>query len=411
MGDIAAFQVISELARGAGILLALVFVISWSNRNIISDSDTRKVIQGFLYGSAAVIGISFPLELSPGIIFDARTVVLSVASAIGGPIVGAVSALLAGAYRLYLGGDGAVIGVYTILTSASIGLLYWNKFTRYRKKPSYWTSSAFGFFVHIVAAFGFAFLPLPLPDILEIIVLPMLIAFTPATVILLRILSNEENINALNEEVAKNNSDIELISEKHAKFLIDTIDAISKTIETRDPYTAGHQENVAKLSVSIAERLNWNLESINGLKLGAMVHDLGKIHIPSDILNKPGKLSVNEMALIQEHPQVGYQILSDIDFPWPVAKMVLQHHERIDGSGYPSGLTGADIIDEARILAVADVVDAMTSHRPYRPALGVERAIDEIRLGRGKKYDESIVDACIEVLSDHELDPLPEKAV
>lgn len=180
--------------------------------------------------------------------------------------------------------------------------------------------------------------------------------------------------------------------------LIETIMAMAAALEKRDPYTAGHQQRVAELAVAIAGRMQLPQDQIEGIRLGALIHDIGKIYVPSEILNRPGKLSDNEFALIKSHPKVGFEIIEDVHFPWPVAQMVRQHHERLDGSGYPDGLKGNDILLEAKILAVADVVEAITSHRPYRAGLGLEAAVDEIRNNRGRWYEPEVVDACVELL-------------
>lgn len=174
--------------------------------------------------------------------------------------------------------------------------------------------------------------------------------------------------------------------------------ALAATLEKRDPYTSGHQDKVADLSVAIGQKLGWDEFRLQGLRLGAIIHDIGKIYVPAEILNRPGKLSAGEFALIKEHPQVGYDILSEVTFPWPIKEMVRQHHERIDGSGYPDGLKGNEILDEAKIIAVADVVEAITSHRPYRPGRGLDTALAEIERGRGTIYEPSIVDACLDLI-------------
>lgn len=174
-----------------------------------------------------------------------------------------------------------------------------------------------------------------------------------------------------------------------------TVQVIAAMVEMRDPYTAGHQRRVADLAATIAQEMGLPQEQVHGIHLAGTIHDLGKIRIPSEILSKPGKLSAVEFNLVKEHPGHGYDILKEIRFPWPIADMVLQHHERLDGSGYPQGLTGQDILLEARILAVADVVEAITSHRPYRPAIGIKTALAEIENHRGGLYDPAAVDLCL----------------
>lgn len=175
--------------------------------------------------------------------------------------------------------------------------------------------------------------------------------------------------------------------------------SLAALIERRDPYTAGHQERVAELVSGIAVEFGLSDDRIQGLRVAAFLHDVGKIAVPIEILSKPGELSELEFALIKTHPQVGYEVLSRIDFPWPVAEIVRQHHERLDGSGYPQGLKGDEILLEAHILAVADVVDAMASHRPYRPAHAIEDALEEMRNGRGVLYHPGVAEACIRLLS------------
>lgn len=184
--------------------------------------------------------------------------------------------------------------------------------------------------------------------------------------------------------------------------LKDTVEAIASTVEMRDPYTAGHQRRVADLASAIAGKMGLPHEEVYAIHLAGIVHDLGKISIPAEILSKPARLSEIEYSFIKTHPQVGHDILKDIDFPWPVAQMVLQHHERMDGSGYPQGLKGDAILPAARILAVADVLEAMVSHRPYRAGLGLEAAMQEIREHRGTRYDPAVVDAALQLLTSGE---------
>lgn len=174
----------------------------------------------------------------------------------------------------------------------------------------------------------------------------------------------------------------------------------STIVETRDPYTAGHQKRVTELSLAIAKELGFDQDRLTGLRMAGLVHDIGKIYVPAEFLNKPGKLSEIEFNLIKYHPVVGHDILKTVDFAWPLSKIVHQHHERIDGSGYPAGLTGEGILLEARIIAVADVVDAMASHRPYRPSLGIEKALDEIMTKSGTLYDPEVVEICLRLFRE-----------
>ena len=182
--------------------------------------------------------------------------------------------------------------------------------------------------------------------------------------------------------------------------LYGTVDVLGRSAELRDPYTAGHQRRVASLACAIGQAMKLRSEQLEGLRVAALLHDVGKTAVPAEILSKPGTLSNTEFGLIQQHPQTAYELLSRTRFPWPVAETVLQHHERLDGSGYPAGLAGDEIILEARILAVCDVVEAMSSHRPYRPALGIEVALSEIEEHRGELYDPAAVDACLSIFSE-----------
>ncbi|MCD6574067.1 diguanylate cyclase [Candidatus Aerophobetes bacterium] len=199
--------------------------------------------------------------------------------------------------------------------------------------------------------------------------------------------------------VIKGNSDQEREIKRDLRMLKGSIEDIiytmARIVKAKDSYTFIHQQKVAQLICAIAEELGLEEEKVDNLCFAAKIHDIGKIHIPTDILNKPGKLEEKELEIVKTHPQVGCEILREVHFPWPVAEIILQHHERLDGSGYPRGLSDDDIILEARILAVADVVEAMSSDRPYRPALGVDKALEEILKNKGVLYDPEIVDICV----------------
>jgi putative nucleotidyltransferase with HDIG domain len=207
-----------------------------------------------------------------------------------------------------------------------------------------------------------------------------------------------EKQQLLDEEIKER----ERLNDQLIKTLNSTIEAMSKTMEWRDPYTAGHQKKVALLSQAIARKLGWGEERIKGLYLAALVHDLGKIATPSEILTKPSMLTETELALIKEHPKTGYDILKDIPFAWPIAQAVYQHHERIDGSGYPNQLVGDAIIPEAKILAIADTIESMTSHRPYRPGLGLEKAILQVKSEAGKTLDPAICEVACQLIEQDE---------
>ncbi len=188
--------------------------------------------------------------------------------------------------------------------------------------------------------------------------------------------------------------------DKLRRILYGIVEAMAKTVETRDPYTAGHQKRVADIAKEIAREMNLGRDVIESCDIAGQIHDLGKIAIPAEILNKPGKISNIEFELIKMHSQMGFDILKNIDFPWPISDIVLQHHEKFNGSGYPNAIKGEEILIQARILAVADVLEAMASHRPYRAALGVEKAFDELRRNKGVHFDPDVVDSCLRVFTE-----------
>ena len=185
-----------------------------------------------------------------------------------------------------------------------------------------------------------------------------------------------------------------LAQEELRRSMERTVEAVASTVEARDPYTAGHEERVAALAVAIARDIDLTEPQIDGIKFAGIVHDVGKVRIPAEILTKPGRLFREEIDLIKTHARAGYDILKDVQLPWPVATIVLQHHERIDGSGYPNGTKGDELLIESKIVTVADVVESMSYPRPYRMALGLDAALAEIQRGRGQWYDSAVVDAC-----------------
>ena len=218
-------------------------------------------------------------------------------------------------------------------------------------------------------------------------------------------------ILVINDTTQEINAKINL----HKSFLMlqkateDIIMAMANTSEKRDPYTAGHQKRVQNLALAIAREMHADKEQIEGIKFAGIIHDIGKIAVPSDILSKPGTISPFEFEVIKSHSFVGYELLNKIEFPWPIAEIVYQHHEKIDGTGYPRGLKGNDILLEAQILSVADIVEAMVSHRPYRPSLGIDMALQTITDQSGKSLNPAIVDACIDLIRNKGYSFVPNK--
>lgn len=214
-------------------------------------------------------------------------------------------------------------------------------------------------------------------------------------------IDNRTHRENLEQIVEQRTSEVQETLGKLQKSMEGVVKAMAMTVETRDPYTAGHQHRVTDLSCAIAQEMGLSEEQIYGLRMAGDIHDLGKISIPAEILAKPTHLTDIEFSLIKTHPQAGFDILKDIEFPWPVARIVIQHHEKMDGSGYPNGLSGEDILIEARILTVADVVEAMASHRPYRPGLGIDAALEEISRNKGVLYDPDVADACLKIFREN----------
>ncbi len=212
--------------------------------------------------------------------------------------------------------------------------------------------------------------------------------------------SLEDEVLSKTTELQQSNQRLESSYKQLQVALDGIISATGKLLAMRDPYTSNHQKNVAKLSSAIAEEMGVSEERVRGIHMGALIHDIGKISIAAEILVKPGKLTDIEYAIIKGHAESGFEVLKDIAFPWPIAQIAHQHHERMDGSGYPEGLKGDQIIAEAKIVAVADVVEAMSADRPYRSGLGTEMALEEIRKNRGLLYDEAAVDACLALFEE-----------
>jgi len=222
-------------------------------------------------------------------------------------------------------------------------------------------------------------------------------AFNKEDVEFLRELTGDIAIGIKSIRMEKN---LQEKSKQLEEAIENVIFTMAKMSESKDPYTAGHQQKVSQLATAIARKMGLTEDKIESLKFASLIHDVGKFSIPGEILSKPSKLTETEFALIKEHPKICYDIIKSVDFPWEIASIILQHHERLDGSGYPGGLKDKEILLEAKILAVADVVEAMSSFRPYRPALGTDKALEELSMNKGKLYDPEVVDACIKLFKE-----------
>ncbi len=381
-----------ELVESVTLLLSLALVYGFICRRWPCDIPVAQLLSGCLFGAITILGMEFPVTVQPGVIFDARSVVLSLASVFGGPVVGVVSGFLAAGFRAWIGGAGTIVGIAAIIVTVGIGLTYRYLFQTNRIPLNAVTLLLLGFVVHIVEVGLFLFLPENVVDqVVQSIAIPLILTFTPATAFLGLI------FKGIQDEVETRQKLDRTQSEK-AEALEKVIHVLSAALEARDPYTAGHEQNVAEIAVEIRKELGFDDHRLEGLHLAATVHDVGKIRVPGEILTKPSKLSPEEWAMMQQHPDTGADFLAGIRFDWPIAETIRQHHERLDGSGYPRGLADEQILDEAKIIAVADVVEAMANDRPYRKGLGVEAARAEILGGKGTKYDPAIVDLCIDLI-------------
>ncbi len=386
-----------ELAKSVALLLSLAMVYGFIRRKWPDQQPIVQILAGCVFGFIAIIGMRYPILVEPGILIDARSMVLSIGSVFGGTVVGIVSGLLAGGYRIWVGGDGAPPGLVLIVMSVSAGLLYRYLVLSNRIRVSAISFLVLGFFIHTFHVGLFFLLPeSAVEKMLHSIALPLILALVPATVFLGLI------FKAVEDDIETRRKLNKAQSEK-TKALEKVIHVLAAALEARDPYTAGHEQNVAEIAGCIGCRLGYDENRLEGLRLAATVHDVGKIHVPSKVLTKPDKLTPSEWAVMQQHPDAGARFLSGIEFDWPIAEVIRQHHERLDGSGYPRGLTGDQILEEAKIVAVADVIDAMATDRPYRQGLGVDAARSEIISGRGVKYDADIVDICVDLIDAKKL--------
>ncbi|OYZ40933.1 MAG: hypothetical protein B7Y16_04020 [Methylotenera sp. 24-45-7] len=360
-------------------------------------SRLQKYFRALTFILIGIAVMMLHVDVGQGTIIDERGAVIAVATIFSGPWVGGMVALVEALYRLFIGGELAWVGVKGIALDYALVLLVVSYFKRINKSEI--ISFQLIFFAGIAAGLGEAMsfiFTQPLHEGLNKIMLygpSLFLAQLIATLLFGGLLKTQyERSQAM--------STIEQKSLAISELLRQTVAALSSAMLHRDPTTANHQKNVAKLSVAIGKMLGLDAQRLEGLQLAALVHDIGQIQIPAEILSRARKLSNEEFELIKMHAEAGYAILYDIPFPWPIAEIVYQHHENLDGSGYPRQLAHEQILLEAKIIRVADSVEAMLSHRPFRRAYDKEFAFSELYKFSGKYYDPDVLDACIKLFNE-----------
>jgi len=385
-----------ELIENIALVLLLVSVQQFIFGRWHREGVAAPLLSGVLYGAIGIVVMAGPFVLAPGYVFDGRSVILTIAGLFGGPVVAAVAVLMCGAYRLWVGGIGAAVGTFVIVESAAFGLVFY--YLRRRgldvMRPA--PLLLLGVLVHAVLLWAqvFALGSVGLEAVRRIGV-PVIVLFPLAIVLVARLLLDQEERQHMRESLERQ-------SERLTAALDAVIRVVGSVVEMRDPYTAGHQRRAALLASRIAEELELPAAQVRAIEVAALLHDVGKIAVPAEVLAKPGELSEIEKRLVRSHADAGYRLLLTAEMEGPVTQMVRQHHERCDGSGYPLGLKGPDLLLGSRVLMVADVVAAMSAHRPYRVTFGIETALETIRQGAGTLFDRVVDDACLDVFEDGE---------
>ena len=359
------------------------------DRWLVKDGIGEQAISGVLYGLVGIAAMASPLELATGYIFDGRSVILTLAGAFGGPLTAGIAVVMSAGYRLWLGGMGAWAGVFVIIVAAGLGTLFHEVARRGLDVMRTGPILGLSILVHILMLWGQVFF---LGDAgvraVGQIGLPVLTLFPLATLLVAKLMLDQRRRVALQQS-------LELRAEDLRRSFDSIIDVIAGMIETRDPYTAEHQQRVARLAVAIAREIDMSPDDVRSIETAALLHDVGKIAIPTEILAKPGVLTSLERRVVRQHVGMGVEIIERTQLGVTVVQAVAQHHERCDGTGYPDGLLMPSISPAARVLMVADVVEAMSSHRPWRASLGIDAALDEIRQGAGRAFDHKVCEACL----------------
>ncbi|NTW28923.1 MAG: HD domain-containing protein [Coriobacteriia bacterium] len=384
-------MILASLIENTGLIVLLVVAEQWIMRSWPDRGVLRNALCGVVYGSIGMVAMSDPLVLAPGFIFDGRSVILAAAGMFGGPWVALIAVIMCGAFRIWLGGVGVAVGIFVIVESAALGTLFY--FLRRRghdvMRPAH--ILVLGLTVHVIMLGALAVgLGEAGIEAVARLWLPLITLFPLALLLIARLVLDQEDRDRMQESLRKRAQELARSSEA----LMTVVDGM---VEIRDPYTAGHQRNVAHLAEAIAQELGLPAEEVREIRTAALLHDIGKIAVPAELLSRPRNLIAVERKMIEEHSEIGYRLVTSAGMGESIAQMVYQHQERCNGSGYPRGLTSDEILLGAKVLMVADVVEAMSSHRPYRAALGVDAALQEISEGAGVLYDQAVCDACLKV--------------
>lgn len=391
-------QLYFHIVQGLSVVFFLLFVQSYALSHIkYYNSKLKSILSGCLFGLIAVYGSSYTLCYGNEIFFTCGLSVLSITGIFCGLPGVLLSAIIALTYNYDIVRHNISFSTYAIIISSALGYIY--GFSREKipllKKAGF--VYLFGLLVNVVLIIGSSFLipDIRLKDFINISI-PVLMFIPIFTMILVIMINNQQRIYSQESVLNKTQSELKTT-------LLNTLDSFSIALESKDQYTDKHQSNVANLSAKVALKLKWDEKRIIGLYIAALVHDIGKISINRNILNKLEPLEDSEISIIRHHPTVGYDIFKKYIFPWPIAKIILQHHECLDGSGYPNSMTGNMILSEAKIISICDTADAITNDRPYRKALGINFAINALQEGKGRKFDEKYADICIDLLKKEQV--------
>jgi len=382
------------LFQNITLLITLVVVYIYLIQRLDSNSTSYFLLSGILFGTVAVLGMMMPLEIGEGAIFDGRSVIISISGIYGGPITAFTAAIIASIYRIMIGGVGKVVGVFTIFQAGFFGVIF--HYLVKNKIIAKTTTSIFllSLGIHIVMIISFLFVPsLDDKTILNVLAIPALTIYPIATVIISSLISDQEQKHIINLKIKDSERRLQNANLKLNLAYDATLEGWSKALDLKDHETEGHSLRVTDRTIILANILGVSDEELVHIRRGALLHDIGKVGVPDSILLKPDKLDDDEWVVMKQHPTLAYELLNPIDYLKPSLDIPYCHHEKYNGSGYPRGLRGKEIPLAARIFAIIDVYDALTSTRPYRQAWSKKDALKYISDEKGKHFDPDIVDA------------------